>query len=89
MFTGRRSGLWRMPAFRLDGRKAIVVKSICFLFVQWHPAKNNTIIRHKVKIAIRAGEEGIAGIIPAVPVFLRLPMLFGTGFFFTTATHRF
>jgi hypothetical protein len=89
MFTGRRSGLWRMPAFRLDGRKAVVVKRICFLFVQRNVFKNDAAIQQEVKITIGAGEEGVAGIIPAVSVFLGLPVLFGTDLLFTTATHGF
>jgi hypothetical protein len=75
-----------MPAFRLDGRKAVVIKEICFLFVQWNVAKNDAVVRKDVKIAIRTGEEGVAWIIPAVPVFLRFFMLFRTRRFFTTIT---
>ncbi len=59
-----------MPAFRLNGRKAIVVKRIGFLFVQGNFTKNDMVVRQKVKIAICTADERIAGFILAVHPFL-------------------
>ena len=60
IFVGLKSNLWRMPAFRLNGAKAIVVKRVGFLFVQGNFAKNDIIIRQKVKIAVCTADERIA-----------------------------
>jgi len=65
-----------MPAFRLNGEETVVVKRICFLFVQGNAVKNDVVVRQKVKITVCTCDEWVAWIIPAVPVFLWLLMFF-------------
>ena len=89
IFVGMKLYLWRMPAFGLGRRKAIIIKRISFLLVQWNVAKNYSIVWQKVKIPIRACDERVTWFILAIGILFWLPILFWTGLFFTASVSLF